>query len=86
MKCSGAAVFVLVLLQALGGEAFFQDGGFGGGFGGDPNAIDLTTILECAADGGGRLALPLTPPDGPEPPGFIDAPTEADPWLPPEAE
>jgi hypothetical protein len=76
MKCVFTSVLTLVVLQPLGGAASFINVGLI-----DPNAQDISRVLECRDDFGGRLDLPLQPPS--------DATaSEADfqYWLPPESE
>ena len=65
MKFSAVVVISAALLQCATGT--FTVDGIGGGNVGDPNAFDLTNILDCAADAGsdGRLTVGLTqPPNG----------------------
>lgn len=75
MKHTASLVFALVLFQVHHGEAIF--GGTFPNNGGDPNAFDLTNVLDCAADNGGRLNVPLVPPSNA---------SDHEYWLPQESE
>lgn len=71
MKCTVALALFLLQVLAREGEAVL-DNVFPNN-GGDPNSFDLTNILECVDDNGGRLNVPLVPPaDG----------SDFDYWLP----
>lgn len=61
--------FITLLLALRGAKATFDASN-----GRDPNTFDLTTILECAVDGGVPLNVPLVP-------RFVNV-TDNDFWLP----
>ena len=74
MKHLAVPVFAVItlLLAPRGAEATFE--AVFPSNGGDPNAFDLTTILECAVDRGVPLNVPLVPRSGNG--------TDTDFWLP----
>lgn len=75
MKQTLVVAFALVLLQLPRGDAVF--GNVFPNNGGDPNAFDLTNVLECADDRGERLVVPLVRPG---------SGSDHEYWLPAKAE